>query len=108
MRTKTVCTARLNYAKRIRILAGEYEDGSLYVGLYTMQWEDYCDITTHLLCGNGVNTTAYVECGSEAEAFLCEQGIATPTMLTLQQGFNTYRLYDFSPLLNDPKLKEVA
>lgn len=108
MKAKTVYTARLNYAKRIRILVGEYEDGSLYIGLYTMQWEDYCDITTHLLEGNGVNTTAYVECGSEAEAFLAEQDIATPTMLTLQSGFNTYRLYDFSPLLNDTAMKEVG
>ena len=107
MKMKTVYTTSLMYAKRVRILTCEYEDGSLYVGIFTISGEDYCDITTNLMA-EGHSNTAYVQCGSEAETFLCEQGIATPTMLTLQQGFNTYRLYDFTPLLNDPKLKEVA
>lgn len=106
MKMKTVRTTRLKYAKRVRILTSEYADGSLYVGILTMSGEDYCDITTNLV-GFYFPHQAYVECGSEAEAFLCEQEIATPCALTLQSGFNTYRLYDFSPLLNDPAMKEV-
>lgn len=106
MKMKTVRTARLKYAKRVRILTSEYTDGSLYVGLLTMSGEDYCDITTNLMAGKH-NNSAYVQCGSVAEAFLCEQEIAIPCGLTLQSGFNTYRLYDFSPLLTDPAMKEV-
>ena len=106
MKMKTVRTARLKYAKRVRIITSEYEDGSLYVGILTMSGEDYCDITTNLMGGH--NNAAYVQCGSETEAFLCEQGIATPCGLTIQSGFNTYRLYDFAPLLNDPAMKEVS
>lgn len=107
MKMKTVRTTRLKYAKRVRILTAEYTDGSLYVGILTMSGEDYCDITTNLMAG-GHSNAAYVQCGSEAEAFLCEQEIATPCGLTLQSGFNTYRLYDFTPLLNDPAMKEVS
>lgn len=106
MKMKTVRTSALKYAKRVRILASEYEDGSLYVGILTMSGEDYCDITTHIIGRH--NNLAYVECGSEAEFFLCEQEIATPTMVIIRSGFNDYRLYDFSPLLNDPAMKEVG
>lgn len=105
MKMKTVRTTRLKHAKRVRIMTSEYEDGSLYVGILTMSGEDYCDITTNLMTSSG--NLAYVKCRSEAEAFLCEQEIATPTGLMLVSGFNTYRLYDFAPLLNDPAMKEV-
>lgn len=109
MKMKTVRTTKLEYAKRVRILTSEYEDGSLYVGILTMSGEDYCDITANLSSKN-LSTTdhAYVQCGSEAEAFILEQMIALPTMAVRQSGFNTYRLYDFAPLLNDSKLKEVS
>ena len=106
MKMKTVRTSALKYAKRVRILTSEYADESLYVGILTMSGEDYCDITTNLMAGH--SNTACVQCGSEAEAFLCEQEIATPCALTIQSGFNTYRLYDFTPLLNDPAMKEVS
>ena len=106
MKMKTVRTSALKYAKRVRILTSEYADGSLYVGILTMSGEDYCDITTNLMAGH--SNTACVQCGSEAEAFLCEQEIATPCAITIQSGFNTYRLYDFTPLLNDPAMKEVS
>lgn len=107
MKMKTVRTSALKYAKRVRIMTAEFTDESLYVGILTMSGEDYCDITTNLMAGRP-NNAAYVQCGSEAEAFLCEQEIATPCGLTIQSGFNTYRLYDFSPLLNDPAMKEVS
>jgi len=107
MKMKTVRTTRLKYAKRVRILTAEYTDGSLYVGILTMSGEDYCDITTNLSSKNLGTDHAYVQCNSEAEAFILEQMIALPTTAVRLSGFNTYRLYDFTPLLNDPAMKEV-
>jgi hypothetical protein len=108
MKMKTIRTSKLKYAKRVRIMTAEYADGSLYVGILTMSGEDYCDITTNLSSKNlSTGDHAYVQCDSEAEAFILEQMIALPTMAVRQSGFNTYRLYDFTPLLNDPAMKEV-
>lgn len=94
MKTKTVRTSALLYAKRIRILADEYEDGNLYIGLYTMSGEPYTDITTHL----GVSLKhplGYVEANSEAERFIHEQKLGIDLNRSIQSGFNKYNLYKF-------------
>ena len=93
MKTKVVKTSALKYAKRIRIVWDEYEDGSLYIGLYTMSGEPYSDITTHL--GFELEKPfAYVESGSDAEKFVEEQGLGSFCKVTEGSGFNTYHLYE--------------
>ena len=93
METKVVRTSALKYAKRIRIVWDEYEDGSLYIGLYTMGGEPYMDITTNL--GDELDKPfAYVEADSQAEAFVKEQGLGTFCGDEEESGFNTYRLYE--------------
>lgn len=96
MKMKVVKTNALKYAKRIRIFYGEYEtNDNLYIGLYTMGGEDYCDITTNL--GIALKKgLGYVEAHSEAEAFIEEQGIGRNENRPLQSGFNTYNLYRFN------------
>ena len=95
-KVKTVKTNVLKYAKRIRIYYGEYETNSnLYIGLYTMNWECYCDITVNL--GLELNKgLGYVKADSEAEAFINEQGIGENLNKPIQSGFNTYNLYRFN------------
>ena len=94
MKTKVVRTSALKYAKRIRIIWDEYEDGSLYIGLYTMGGEPYCDITTNLF-GMGLKKPyADIEIGSEAEAFVKEQGLGSPCKVFTGSGFKTYCMYE--------------
>ena len=90
---KTVYTSALKYAKRIRIVKGEYEDGSLYIGLYTMSGEPYCDITTNVF--NMPKPWGTVLANSEAEAFVKEQNLGWFAYLVYGNCFNTYHTYDF-------------
>ena len=95
--TKEVKTSTLKYAKRIRIGYEKYENGNLYVGLYTMKWEQYSDITTNL----GIELSVplgYVEANSEAERFIKEQNLGVNLNRSIKSGFNTYNLYKFNPL----------
>ena len=104
MKMKTVRTSALKYAKRVRILASEYEDGSLYVGILTMSGEDYCDITTHLQ--SLPVPFGFVECNSDAERFIFEQKLANDAQQVIKSGFKTYRMYRFN--IDDPAMKEVG
>ena len=92
---KTVRTSVLKYAKRIRILTDEYEDGNLHIGLYTMSGEPYMDITTNM----GYPTEkpyGFVLQDSEAEAFVREQKLGENTHNIHGTTFNTYRMYRFN------------
>lgn len=94
MKIKTVRSSSLKYAKRIKILIDEYEDGNLYIGLFTMSGESYTDITTHL--GISLNhPLGYVEANSEAERFVKEQKLGIDLNRSIKSGFNTYNLYRF-------------
>lgn len=94
--SKVVYTKALKYAKRIRMVYGEYvTDSNLWIGLYTMSGEYYSDITKNF----GIELESglgYVEAHSEAEAFIIEQGIGTNENRPIQSGFNTYNLYRFN------------
>ena len=94
MNIRTVDTKALKYAERVQIVFDEYESGSLYIGLYTMDGELYTDITTNL--AGSTREFAFVETGSEAERFISEQGFAEKTDLVKRSGFNGYRLYHFA------------
>lgn len=94
MEQQTVYTSVLPYAKRVRICFDQYEDGNLYIGLYTMGWELYSDLTTNL----GIelkNNLAYVEANSTAEKFIKEQKLGINLHRPIECGFNTYKLYKF-------------
>ena len=93
MKTKVVYTSALKYAKRIRIVWDEYEDGSLYIGLYTMSGDHYTDITTNLNTGTKKHY-AYVKSGSEAENFVKEHGLGSFCGVVTGNGFNTYHMYE--------------
>lgn len=92
---KTVRTSVLKYAKRIRILTDEYEDGSLYIGLYTMSGEPYMDITTNM--GYPAEKPyGYILQDSEAENFVREQNLGENMHIIEGNAFNTYRMYKFN------------
>lgn len=94
MKTKTVYTNALKYAKRIIIVWDEYTDGSLYIGLYTMKGEPYADITTNL--GETECPFAYVEANTDAEAFVREQKLGEYCKITTGNAFKTYHMYKFA------------
>lgn len=94
MKTKTVYTSALKYAKRVRILVCKYVDETMYVGLTTMSGEDYCDITTHIEPLEG--SLGYIKSHSEAERFAIEQGLVGEPLSCTVSGFDVYNLYKFN------------
>lgn len=94
MKIKTVKTSVLEYADKIKILIDEYENGNLYIGLFTTDGEEYCDITTFI--HSLPFPFGYVEIDSEAERFVVEQGIGTSRQIVHGTTWKQYRLYEFN------------
>ena len=67
-----VKTKALNYIKTVFVVPYEYENGSLYIGLYdTVEQELYTDLSTYIL--PVLHGQFYVEKGSEQQRFVEEQ-----------------------------------
>lgn len=96
MKSKTVKTSALNYIKKAMIIPFQYENGSLYIGLYdTREHELYTDLSTYIM--PVLPGEIYVKTGEEEERFVKEQkDLFTDLERTVKQGFNTYHLYKYN------------
>ena len=97
MKTKTVRTSVLKYAKKITIMVSNYSsNNNLYIGLYDNNAdEDYMDITTNIMPLSG--HFGYVNASNaEILQFVNEQQLGQSTGIEISQGFNTYILYQFN------------
>ena len=95
MKNIKVKTSALEYIKNVFIVPGQYENGSLYIGLYDRTGELYTDLSTYIM--PVLPGQFYVEKGSEQEQFVKEQASLFSCLeTTIKSGFSQYVLYSFN------------
>lgn len=96
MTTITIIPGALEYIKTVTIIPGEYNNGSLYIGLYDTETQElYSDLSTYIM--PVLPNEFYVETGTERERFAREQKtLFHDTGMTVKQGFNTYTLFRYT------------
>ena len=95
----SVKTNALDYTNDVLIVPDHYENGALYLALYTIDNELYTDISTYIM--PVLPCQFFVETGSESERFCKEQvGLFFDMDCKVKQGFNTYSLYYYNGFIH--------